>query len=191
MGRKPNTQTINVNHLETAMKRAKLSYRKLGNDESFGINERTIRRAKDSGYVSSMVLDKLAKRLNVSPAYLSFDQSVLDNLKETDPKVYEHICDIDKHPYNEFDLKRNQIDQKKHLAESLMLSDIPYEQFLSLSEEEQLSYQIQKDLLLEMFNIYFFRKQYNGHPHYLTQERLQMAVKLFEGTEYSELLKML
>lgn len=191
MGRKENAGKINAKRLDEAMAYAGTSFRKLNNDPIIRVNERTLRRAKETGKIDPKVLDRLGKRLNVSPVWLSVSDELLEILKIDNPMIYKNWMNIERHPYTEDELGLNQINQQKHLRDTLALSDISHEQFLGLSEDRQLEYQIELDTLIRILNLKYFNKDKKGHPRYWTPEVVALAETALSGAAYDALFRLL
>lgn len=191
MGRKQNQGKINAKRLDEAIAHAGLSFRKLDNDPIIKVNERTLRRARKTGNIDSKVLERLGKRLNVTPVWLSVSDELLEVLKNDNPMHYERWMNIERHPYVEDELGVDKINQRNHLRDNLALSDISYEQFLCLSEERQLEYQIEIDTLIKILNLKYFTKDEKGHPRYWTSELVKLAEEVLSGDAYDALFKLL
>lgn len=191
MGRKENQGKINAKRLNEAIAHAGLSFRKLDNDPIIKVNERTLRRARETRRIDPKVLERLGKRLNVSPAWLSVSDELLEVLKNDNSTLYESWINIEKHPYVEDELGFDKINQHNHLRDTLSLSDISYEQFFCLSEERQLEYQIELDALIKILNLKYFTKNEKGHPHYWASELVELAEKALSGDVYDELFRLL
>lgn len=113
-------------------------------DSDYICSDRTLKRSLDNGTIRSVYLNKIAKKINVDPRFLSGDIYKY-NSKYSTRNINYYYRDIDKFPYSReaYDKIRQQ-DIKAHLSCIFALFEISYEQFERLDFETQ--YNLQHDL---------------------------------------------
>lgn len=130
-----------------AKRRAKISITKLGSkDDGIGWSEKTIRRAKADGKISSEILEALAKRLDIDPDYLRgkydhFYDLIADGFDEKQREIYlKKMLDPGRYPYYR---GKNQIKlYEGYMDGILMLHGISNRQYDELSPEKRKAFQI-------------------------------------------------
>ena len=138
-GRPPEEKIqIRVDRLQEALDRKKIVLRKLCDTPGAPIAEKTIRRAKESGFMTAKSLNCLAEFLDVDPFFLMEETHQRAEKLAKDEKELEEIRNsltIDRFPYLN-KLKREQ-DSFKVIEEILIQNNIDPKGFYNLPSAEQ------------------------------------------------------
>lgn len=108
-----------------------ISIRELGRDEYIDRTEKSIRNYRDNESIPKDVLERIARRLNVEPAFLAGDY---DRLWD---KIGGKIADYNKvnlcpDDYPFFKAEQHTIEFNKHFKDTLIIHGISWEQYKSL-----------------------------------------------------------
>lgn len=127
-----------------------ISIRELGRDEYIDRTEKSIRNYRDNESIPKDVLERIARRLNVEPAFLAGDY---DRLWD---KIGGKIADYNKanlcpDDYPFFKAEQHTIEFDKHFKDTLIIHGISWEQYKSLPPLQRIM--LRRRLTLEQTRI--------------------------------------
>lgn len=153
-------------------------------DPEYICSERTLSRSLNKGIIRSVYLNKIAKKINVDPRFLSGDIYKY-NSKYSTHNINYYYRDIDKFPYSReaYDKIRQQ-DIKAHLSSMFALFEISYEQFESLDFETQ--YNLQHDLFEAISTILgrYFKVDALGNKEMYGLEQILIDLESYRESFY-------
>lgn len=180
---------INRKIFQIALKYNNLSIRKLAVDNVVDVNERTIRRALNAGEINPDILNKIAKRLNVDPYWLTGETlKLVPSLENRNPE-YMHPKS---HPYNECMENRKNINISEHFEQILNLHGIPMSLFNKLPETKQNGFHMELDLIINLLILkYFSDLAKEDNPFLRNKELVSMATEILSGDTYNKMFEIL
>ena len=153
-------------------------------DSDYICSDRTLKRSLDNGTIRSVYLNKIAKKINVDPRFLSGDIYKY-NSKYSTRNINYYYRDIDKFPYSReaYDKIRQQ-DIKAHLSCIFALFEISYEQFERLDFETQ--YNLQHDLFKTISTILgrYFKVDVLSNKEMYGLEQILIDLESYRETYY-------
>lgn len=153
-------------------------------DSDYICSDRTLKRSLDNGTIRSVYLNKIAKKINVDPRFLSGDIYKY-NSKYSTRNINYYYRDIDKFPYSReaYDKIRQQ-NIKAHLSSIFALFEISYEQFERLDFETQ--YNLQHDLFEAISTILgrYFKVDALGNKEMYGLEQILINLESYRETYY-------
>lgn len=170
----------------TALKYRGLSIRKLGAVEGgIGYDEKTIRRGLKDQQVTQDIMDRIARRLDVDPDYLSGKYHANAN-KIQSPEVRDNILrqlTPDRFPYL-FAQQRDRSDGRylydRYLENILMIHNIAKHQFDQLPFEHQKKMQIELETAICQVLLRYFDKDAAGRDTYPEIYHLQSDIENYD-----------
>jgi hypothetical protein len=172
------------------IKYKRTSIRKLGNDESIYCTERTIRRSLNERKMTPVILNQIAKHLDIDPRYLSGELHKQASLIE-DEDFKEHMIkrlNPQNYPYfrkKQEDFKNIPINE--FFERMFSLFDISLSQFTSLKIEKQ--FELQHDILDSIISViknYFFEDGY-GQKGLPNIDRIVIDLENFIDSYYESI----
>lgn len=153
---------------EEALELRNMSIRKLGNvTNGVGWSEKTIRRGLKAKRISPILLNEIAKRLNVDPDYLS-GRYHEEAEKCSDPivkKILLQNLKAEKFPYLLVQ-QRDRLDGKflydRYLENILVMHNISLEQFNELPLDKQKNMQVELENVICKVLLKYFEKDASG-----------------------------
>lgn len=130
---------LNVQRFQEALDYNHLSLRKLNTDNIAKVSERTLRRAKKDGMISPDILDRLGKRLNVDPLFLSgaYDNNADTIAKnEHEAKALKARLHVSDFPY--IRKEQRMLDPTKYVHGLLIENGIPISEFDNLPSKTKI-----------------------------------------------------
>ena len=153
-------------------------------DSDYICSDRTLKRSLDNGTIRYVYLNKIAKKINVDPRFLS-GYIYKYNSKYSTRNINYYYRDIDKFPYSReaYDKIRQQ-DIKAHLSCIFALFEISYEQFERLDFETQ--YNLQHDLFKTISTILgrYFKVDALGNKEMYGLEQILIDLESCRETYY-------
>ncbi len=124
--------------LQEALGYRKVSLRCLDTDPILAASERTIRRAKKEGLINPDILDRLGKRLNVDPLFLSGKYDITAHEYANNEQEAQNIMSqfhVENFPY--LLQEKRQLRPLQYIMDLLVENNIPESDFYNLSREDQ------------------------------------------------------
>lgn len=156
---RPNTEKVpfSVKRFQEALDYNGISLRKLNTDPVLNASERTIRRAKQTGMINPDILDRLGKRLNVDPSFISGTYDIYARVfAKNDEEATELASQlkVEDHPY--LLQEQRKLMPMQYVNELLIQHDIPAEDLNQLSKDERRQFYFDLELAIgRVLNKYF------------------------------------
>lgn len=149
--------------LKEALKYKHVSLRDLNNDPIVQASEKTIRRAAQEGTINPEILNRLSKRLDANPSFLSgiYDMraELLSNGNKEEADDIKSKIKIENHPYLE--KEQNEVDIWDVYLKLAIYNNVPESQFNSLNREQLVRFYLDMDRATSgVINKYFTPQQY-------------------------------
>ena len=132
--------------LEEALAYRKKSLRKINKDSAFEISERTVRRAKKEGKINPVILDQLAKYLDVDPLLLRGDYDRNAEHWASTPEEAEKIKDglkIEKFPY--IIHEQRQLPALQYIKDLLIENEISVSYLYAMPQDTLIRFYLEMD----------------------------------------------
>ncbi len=187
MGRKKIKKVaLNYDRFFEALNYNDLSVRKLDRDSVVGVSEKTIRRALHDKEINPEILDKLGKKLNVDPYWLSGRDMDLFELIVTDKNrsLLEEKMRIENNPYNKIKEEKKIVDYFRHFEEQLLMYNVDMEKFMSLPEIKQNGFKMELDLIIHMLIYKYFPDKASN------QEWVELSKNVLSGEKYDKMVEL-
>ena len=187
---RPLTNIVPINRqlFDAARNYKGVSMTELSKFPEIDVDEKTIRRIRKSQKTNSIMLNLIAKHLNVDPYWLTGQTlTILPSLKH-DTKY----MDSANHPYSEIKEQRKFIDSAKLLQDILILHGVSEEQYELLSEQQRNGFQMELDLVIQIvvFN-YFSPFAKDDNPFLSNKELYQLSIEALNTEAYKKLFELL
>lgn len=156
---RPNTEKVpfSVKRFQEALDYNGISLRKLNTDPVLNASERTIRRAKQTGMINPDILDRLGKRLNVDPSFISGTYDIYARVfAKNDEEATELASQlkVEDHPY--LLQEQRKLMPMQYVNELLIQHDILAEDLNQLSKDERRQFYFDLELAIgRVLNKYF------------------------------------
>lgn len=156
---RPNLEKVpfSAKRFQEALDYNGISLRKLNTDPVLNASERTIRRAKQTGMINPDILDRLGKRLNVDPRFISGTCDVHARARaENDEEATELASKLKVEDYPYLLQEKRKLMPMQYINDLLIEHDIPTEELNQLSEDERIRFYVDLEIAIErVFNKYF------------------------------------
>ena len=148
---------FSVKRFQEALDYNGISLRKLDTDPVLNASERTIRRAKQTGMINPDILDRLGKRLNVDPLFISGMCDVYARvLAENDEEAAELASQLKAEDYPYLLQEQRNLMPMQYVNDLLIQHDIPAEDLNQLSKDERRQFYFDLELAIgRVLNKYF------------------------------------
>lgn len=184
---RPKIEKINFNakRFQEALDYNHLSLRQLNTDNVAMVSEKTIRRAKKDGKINPDILDRLGKRLNVDPRYLS---GICDNIADSIAKNEQEAIalkaqlHVENYPY--ILKEKRELEPMQYVRDLLIKNEIPLSEFDNLPYETML--QIYLDLehaTHKVLNRYFKNAISKTNPQIFELDKNGEVIENYSSTE--------
>ena len=152
------------------------------------ISRKTIERARKQKRINPEFLDRIGKRLNVDPHWLTGDDLKIPFIKRN--RLY---CKLSNHPYHEMMRLQKNIDFTRHFNELLILHVVTREQFDELSDGLRFGFELELDLVIQLLMFKYFSDSADPatNPFLSNREIAKMAQQVLSGDTYNKLLELL
>lgn len=136
---------FNAKRFQEALDYNRLSLRQLNTDNVAMVSEKTIRRAKKEGKINPDILDRLGKRLNVDPRFLSGAcDSIADSIAKNEQEAIALKAQLHVENYPYIHKEKRMLEPMQYVRDLLIKNEIPLSEFDNLPYETKL--QIYLDL---------------------------------------------
>lgn len=152
------------------------------------ISRKTIERAHRQKRINPEFLNRIGKRLNVDPHWLTGDDLKIPFIKRN--RLY---CKLSNHPYHEMMQLQKNIDFTRHFNELLILHGVTREQFDALSDGFRFGFELELDLVIQLLMFKYFSDSADPatNPFLSNREIAKMAQQVLSGDTYNKLLELL
>ena len=183
-------ESIDTTIFKEALHRKQLSINKITDDKNdyyVGVSRKTITRALHDKQINPEILDKIGKKLDVDPYYLSGrwkqQASIIRKLD---------FYKIENHPYNENRELRKTVNRKQLFQSLLAGNGISHERFNLLPREKQNGLMMELDLVIQMVIFkYFLMKDEHAELSQVEIELRKMSEEVLSGETYMKLFEVL
>ncbi len=171
---------------EEALELRNTSIRKLGNvTNGIGWSEKTIRRGLEENKISPILLDEIAKRLDVDPDYLSgrYHEEVERCSDTTVKNIWLHNLKAKKYPYllvQQRDRSDGKFLYDRYLENILVIHKISLNQFNELPLDKQKSMQVELESAICQVLLGYFEKDACGSDTYPEIYHLQSDIEDYD-----------
>ena len=171
---------------EEALKLRNTSIRKLGNvTNGIGWSEKTIRRGLEGHKISPILLDEIAKRLDVDPDYLSgrYHEEAERCSDPTVQKIWLHNLTAEKYPYllvQQRDRSNGRFLYDRYLENILVIHNISLNQFNELLFDKQKTMQVELEAAICQVLLQYFEKDASGCDTYPEIYHLQNDIENYD-----------
>lgn len=152
------------------------------------ISRKTIERARKQKKINPEFLERIGKRLNVDPHWLTGDDLQLPFIKRN-----RSYCELSNHPYRETIQLQKSIDYTRHFNELLVLHGITRKQFDTLSDDKRFGFELELDLVIQLliFKYLSDSADLSTSPFWGNRELAEMAQQVLSGKTYDKLFELL
>ena len=152
------------------------------------ISRKTIERARKQKKINPEFLDRIGKRLNVDPHWLTGDDLNIPVIKRN--RLY---CKLSNHPYRETTSLQKSTDFTQHFNELLILYGITRKQFDALSDGKRFGFELELDLVIQMLMFKYFSDSADPatNPFLANRKIAEMAQQVLSGKTYDKLFELL
>lgn len=171
---------------EEALELRNSSIRKLGNvTNGIGWSEKTIRRGLEEQKISPILLDGIAKRLDVDPDYLSgrYHEKAERCSDTTVKNIWLHNLKAEKYPYllvQQRDRSDGRFLYDRYLENILVIHNISLNQFNELLLDKQKSIQVELESAICQVLLKYFKKDASGYDTYPEIYHLQNDIEDYD-----------
>ena len=171
---------------EEALELRNTSIRKLGNvTNGIGWSEKTIRRGLEEHKISPILLDEIAKRLDVDPDYLSgrYHEEAERCSDPTIQKIWLHNLKAEKYPYllvQQRDRSDGRFIYDRYLENILVIHNISLNQFKVLPFDKQKNMQVELENAICQVLLQYFKKDASGRDTYPEIYHLQSDIEDYD-----------
>ena len=150
------------------------------------ISRKTIERARKQKKINPEFLDRIGKRLNVDPHWLTGDDLNIPFIKRN-----RSYCELSNHPYRETTDKS--IDFTQHFNELLVLNGITRKQFDALSGGSRFGFELELDFVIQLLIFKYFSDSADPatNPFLANRKIAEMAKQVLSGKTYDKLFELL
>ncbi len=170
---------INYDRFMLTIKEKGTSIRKLGKERVIDRDEKTIRRYLAAKEMPPELLDRIARFIDVEPAYLAgeydaYYERVKDSSKNP-AELYRLLTDSSRYPY--YSKVRKEIDYKDYLRQTLATQNITEDQYMQLSADDRIRFQFKMAKAVDSVIRQYFSKDANQHDMDDEKRNIEVLLK--------------
>lgn len=170
---------INYDRFMLTIKEKGTSIRKLGKERVIDRDEKTIRRYLAAKEMPPELLDRIARFIDVEPAYLAgeydaYYERVKDSSKNP-AELYRLLTDSSRYPY--YSKVRKEIDYKDYLRQTLATQNITEDQYIQLSADDRIRFQFKMAKAVDSVIRQYFSKDANQHDMDDDRRNIEVLLK--------------